>query len=48
MIIGVVEKVISLIKQRIPMNKDPPTGNKAQELSDDSTTNSVTSPLSNK
>lgn len=37
-----------LITQRIPVNKDPPTGNKAQELSDESSSNSITSPTSDK
>ncbi|XGW09291.1 hypothetical protein V3C99_011530 [Haemonchus contortus] len=41
---GIVNKVIRLITQRIPVNKDPPTGNKAQELSDESSSNSITSP----
>ncbi|VDM82577.1 unnamed protein product [Strongylus vulgaris] len=45
---GIVKKVIRLITQRIPVNKDPPTGNKAQELSDESSSNSVTSPTSDK
>ncbi|CAI4224627.1 unnamed protein product [Auanema sp. JU1783] len=45
---GVVSKVLTLIKQRIPMNKDPPTGNKAQDLSDESGSNSITSPISDK
>ncbi|KAK6738958.1 hypothetical protein RB195_020820 [Necator americanus] len=45
---GIVSKVVRLITQRIPVNKDPPTGNKAQELSDESSSNSVTSPTSDK
>lgn len=45
---GIVGKVVGLIKRRIPMNKDPPTGNKAQELSDESGSNSITSPTSDK
>ncbi|RCN33924.1 PH domain protein [Ancylostoma caninum] len=45
---GIVNKVVRLITQRIPVNKDPPTGNKAQELSDESSSNSVTSPTSDK
>ncbi|KHJ85225.1 PH domain protein [Oesophagostomum dentatum] len=47
-VLGIVNKVIRLITQRIPVNKDPPTGNKAQELSDESSSNSVTSPTSDK
>ncbi|CAI2344287.1 unnamed protein product [Caenorhabditis sp. 36 PRJEB53466] len=43
---GIVGKVVGLIKRRIPMDKDPPTGNKAQELSDESGSNSITSPTS--
>lgn len=46
--LGIVNKVIRLITQRIPVNKDPPTGNKAQELSDESSSNSITSPTSDK
>ncbi|ULU05077.1 hypothetical protein L3Y34_017659 [Caenorhabditis briggsae] len=45
---GIVGKVLGLIKNKIPMNKDPPTGNKAQELSDESGSNSITSPTSDK
>uniref|UniRef100_A0A8R1I6L1 Kinesin-like protein unc-104 n=1 Tax=Caenorhabditis japonica TaxID=281687 RepID=A0A8R1I6L1_CAEJA len=45
---GIVGKVLGLIRRRIPMNKDPPTGNKAQELSDESGSNSITSPTSDK
>lgn len=46
--IGIVGKVLGLIRRKIPMNKDPPTGNKAQELSDESGSNSITSPVSDK
>ncbi|CCD64622.2 Kinesin-like protein unc-104 [Caenorhabditis elegans] len=45
---GIVGKVLGLIRRKIPMNKDPPTGNKAQELSDESGSNSITSPVSDK
>ncbi|CAI5442480.1 unnamed protein product [Caenorhabditis angaria] len=45
---GIVNKVVGLIRRRIPMNKDPPTGNKAAELSDESGSNSITSPISDK
>ncbi|CAD6199177.1 unnamed protein product [Caenorhabditis auriculariae] len=38
----VANKVLGLIRRRIPMNKDPPTGNKVADLSDDSTSNSIT------
>ncbi|KAJ1373413.1 hypothetical protein KIN20_035803 [Parelaphostrongylus tenuis] len=45
---GIANKVIRLIMQRIPVNKESPTGNKAQELSDESSSNSITSPTSDK
>ncbi|CAB3405236.1 unnamed protein product [Caenorhabditis bovis] len=43
---GIVGKVLDLIRRRIPMNKDPPTGSKAADLSDESGSNSITSPIS--
>ncbi|WKX95060.1 hypothetical protein Q1695_011929 [Nippostrongylus brasiliensis] len=45
---GIAGKVLRLITQRIPVNKDPPTGNRVQELSDESSSNSATSPTSDK
>ncbi|KJH45716.1 PH domain protein [Dictyocaulus viviparus] len=45
---GIVNKVLHLITQRIPMNKDPPTGNNVLDLSDESSSNSILSPTSDK
>ncbi|TMS40160.1 hypothetical protein L596_006576 [Steinernema carpocapsae] len=46
---GIANKVISLIRQKVPMNKEPPTG-KVMEQSDDSSSlsNSLTSPTGDK
>ena len=45
---GIATKVLRLIRQKIPMNKEAPTGSKPSEGSDDSGSNSVTSPMSDK
>ncbi|CAJ0951418.1 unnamed protein product, partial [Mesorhabditis belari] len=46
---GVVNKIIDLIKRKIPVNKDPPTGRLEKDKeSDDSGNNSITSPTSDK
>ena len=45
---GIASKVLRLIRQKIPMNKEAPTGGKPADGSDDSSSNSVTSPMSDK